>query len=416
MQHTITRLTIRLLLVQKWKWFGPKFHVIFIAFIAMNSNLAVADSRGVKQISQAEFDQHLIRLEVRGLTIIEAKQVYIKYQLDREAVDRALNKATSWNVDNQDSTYHAENRDLTLNSNFVSDNAYAQWDAIIRDLEDRYFAGLQALAPGKDNIIASMARARMRISMLDEEHISRAWLFGAHLDLIAELQGFAVENEAVQEVLLEYEYAMQSELEKLIEIFIEKNGSPAIESMKQTVEQFGIEEAKEEIESLVMRRSQRGLAISRLRSLNEQTVIKLLAILPVEDAKRFRNKIYPQLYPFLYKDPKPIIFVNRLLVLKDLTDNQRSGLLSIRDDFMIRRDQKLSSLATIYGKSIGEKSLMVRHRSSIMYRANRDTSFPKVSSETLAFESALEKWRVVESQYRSKMLGILTTKQKERVQ
>lgn len=416
MQHIFTTIKICLLQKRGWQWFRLKFSMLFIAIIALGSNFAIADSRGVKQISQAEFDQHVMRLEFTGLSIIKAKQVFIEYQLEREAVDRALKKATSWSVNNQASTYHAENKDLILNSNFVYDNAYAQWNAIIRDLEDRYFAGLQALAPGKDNIIASIARARMRISMLDEEHISRAWLFGAHLDLIAELQGFAVENEAVQEVLLEYEYSMQSELEKLIEIFIEKNGSPAIESMKKTVEQFGIEEAQEEIEALILHRSQRGLAISRLRSLNERIVKKLLPLIPTEDAKRFRNKIYPKIYPFLYKDAKPIIFVKRLLILKDLTDNQRSGLLSIRDDFMIRRDQELSSLATVYRKSIGKKSLMVRHRSSIMYRANRDTSFPKVSSETLAFESALEKWRVVESQYRSKMLGILTTKQKERVQ
>lgn len=417
MNHTLVLLNKSLPQESDHKCLSKQFVFVVTAIATLLVNYANADWRGIKPMTQDECDQHLRQLELTESQTLEAKQLFLTYQLERREVDAALKKVGAWSVNHQVFGDSADIKDIILEANATSDSAYEQWDVIIRDLEDRYFAGLKVLVPEKEELLASIRRARVRLSMLDDEHISRAWCYGAHLDLISELEGIATDNEVISEILLEYEYSMQSELKHFANAITlsESDGTLAVESMKNAVEQFGVEGAKAEINALAMKSAQIGLSLSRIRSLNERTIQKLLSILPTEDSEQFRNKIYPVLYPFAYKDLKLIGLYRRAVKLKDLTEEQREVIERLRDDFLIRRDQELASLAAIYRQSVGKDSILTRYHRQVMRRATRGQYLIQASVETLAFESAIEEWRAIEAQYTTRINSMLTTKQRNRV-
>ena len=385
-------------------------------FVAFTSTPATADSRGVKPMMQTEFAQHMVRLELSESQFLDAKQLFGTYQLEREEVDRALKKLVGWNLGHEPYTYHAADSDLAIDSLSTFNNVYSRWSAIIRDLEDRYFVGLKAVVPEKEDVVASLIRARMRLSMLDDEHIAQGAPYGTNLDLIAELQAIVVDNESVNQVVLEYEYSMHTALKQLAEAIIESEsvGPRFLDPMISAVEQFGLEGAQAEIDALVMASAQGTLAVSRIRSLNERTFEKLLVMLPREDADRLRNQVYHELYPFLYAESEPIALYRRVQNLADLTDDQRVAIQSLNDEFVIRRDRELVALATVYRQSVGKDSILARSRTMVMVRATRDPSLGQSSAETLAFERVMKDWRAIEARYITRILGILTTEQRRR--
>ncbi|MCP3904502.1 MAG: hypothetical protein GY715_12815 [Planctomycetes bacterium] len=226
----------------------------------------------------------------------------------------------------------------------------------IRSLDDRLFDQLQPMLT--DDQSSMLPRVRLQRERHRYEGQQMMWFMGRPpTDISTILPDLDLEGEVFEVVdatMSSYERRLTSEVRKLskssqrmfLDVFdrLEALGYSDMtnEEMMENPERMQeMMKAMEGIWQDVTAKAQ-GIAAG-ITTLNDNTYSSIAAVLPTDDRRAFRNEYYTKSYPELagimmsIKQP----WIERVLSIKDLTDEERQGLEGVLDEHHRKLDRMI---------------------------------------------------------------------------
>jgi hypothetical protein len=262
-----------------------------------------------------------------------------------------------------------------------------------------------------------MKRARLRAWVLALEEAGAPSTAGFKFDLVSAAAQVEVEPGWISEGLLRYEMEldrMLRDLESAISARLTKSGDVARE-MLAAAKQGDEEKLREKTEGYVQVMARPQIIRSAIRSLHIRSVEEITVLIDQSTAEQLRTIAYAQLYPFVDQEDEPLKLQQKCEKLPNLTDEQRSAMNVLADEFRQQREATRRNIGQLYARVISAQSYLGLYHAQCLAALENDSTIQPSLLGIDDFEQAVAHWKQEVRKLENQMLDLLTIDQRVEV-